>query len=338
MFITSFHYFRGIAILFIIAAHVHVGNVEIDNPIFTNLLSGSTALFVFISGYLFQHLQKGVFNYPLYLKRKFNFVILPYLICSTPALINITLSGNFHPLLGDVTTVEGSLINIATGRHITAYWYVPFALLLFISAPVIIHFTSLTNKSQLTILLILSLLSILAHRPIGGLNPFHSFIYHIPFYLFGIYCVVHRDLIYKIRKYNYLFLFSTILLAYVQGNVIGIIGSSHKDLFVFSGFDLLYIQKILLILFFITSINSLENFNIKPLSFLAKISFSLYFIHGYVLILLTRVSIDNTLLSYGLSDGSATFIKFVLVVAISSLLSICIIKTLGKRSRYFIGS
>jgi peptidoglycan/LPS O-acetylase OafA/YrhL len=338
MFITSFHYFRGIAILFIIAAHVHVGNVEINNPVFTNLLSGSTALFVFISGYLFQHLKKGEFNYPSYLSRKFKFVILPYLICSTPALINIALSGSFHPLLGDVTTVQGSLINILTGRHITAYWYVPFALLLFLSAPIIIHFSSLKNSTQLTILFILSIFAILAHRPIGGLNPFHSFIYYIPFYLFGIYCVVNRNLIERTKPYNIIFLFSTILLAYIQGNIFGDIGSSHKNLFVFSGLDLNYIQKVLLLLFFITSINSLENFNIKPLSFLAKISFSLYFIHGYVLILLTRLSIDDRLLTFGFNDLTATLIKFILVVMISSLLSICIIKTLGKRSRYFIGS
>lgn len=249
MFITSFHYFRGISILFIIAAHVHVGNVEINNPVFTNLLSGSTALFVFISGYLFQHLQNDNFNYSSYLNRKFKFVISPYLICSAPAIVSIALSGDFHPLLGDVSTVEGSLINILTGRHITAYWYIPFSLLLFISAPIIIPFASLKNKTQLSILCILSVFAILAHRPIGGLNPFHSFIYHIPFYLLGIYSVVNRALIEKTKHCNMLFLLLTVLLAYIQGNIFGDIGSSHKDLFVFSGIDLIYIQKILLLLF-----------------------------------------------------------------------------------------
>lgn len=338
MFITSFHYFRGLAILIIIAGHVHVGNIEINNPVFTNLVSGSSALFIFISGYLFQHLQKGDFNYSLYLNRKFKYVILPYLICSTPAIISIAMSGKFHPLLGDVTTVEGSLINLLTGRHVTAYWYVPFAALIFISAPIIVHFSSLKNKIQLSILCSLSILAIYAHRPIGGLNPFHSFIYYIPFYLFGIYSVVNRDLIQKIKSYNIVFLFVTILLAYIQGNVVGYIGSSHKDLFTFSGVDIMYLQKVALLLFVITSLDLLENKNVKPLSFFANISFSLYFIHGYVLVLLTRLSINDKLLSYGLSDVTATLIKFTLVVAISSLLSTCIIKILGKRSRYFIGS
>ncbi len=338
MFITSFHYFRGFAILIIIAGHVHVGNSEVDYPIFTNLVSGSTALFVFISGYLFQYLQKGVFNYPLYLTRKFKYVILPYLICSTPAIINIAISGDFHPLLGDVTTIEGSVINLLTGRHVTAYWYVPFAALLFMSAPIIVKFSLLKHSMQLSILFIFSIIAIYAHRPIGGLNPFHSFLYYIPFYLFGIYAVANRNSIEKIKKYKGIFLIITALLAYIQVGYTGIIGSSHKDLFTFSGIDIMYLQKVFLLLFVITSLELLENKNVKPLSFFANISFSLYFIHGYVLILLARLSINDILLNYGLNNAIAMFIKFTLVVAISSLLSVCIIKLLGKRSRYFIGS
>ncbi|CAM2912153.1 acyltransferase family protein [Moritella viscosa] len=338
MFITSFHYFRGFAILIIIAGHVHVGNSEVDFPIFTNLVSGSTALFVFISGYLFQHLQKGVFNYPLYLNKKLKYVILPYLICSTPAIINIAMTGNFHPLLGNVTTIEGSVINIFTGRHVTAYWYVPFAALLFISAPIIVKFSLLKHNMQLLILFTFSIIAIYAHRPIGGLNPFHSFIYYIPFYLFGIYAVVNRDSIEKIKKYNVIFLIITLLLAYIQIRLMGIIGSSHKDLFTFSGIDIMYLQKVSLLLFVMTSLDLIESKNVKPLSFFANISFSLYFIHGYVLILLARLSINDTLLNYGFNESGAMLIKFTLVVAISSLLSISIIKLLGKRSRYFIGS
>jgi len=338
MFITSFHYFRGFAILIIIAGHVHVGSSEVDYPVFTNLVSGSTALFVFISGYLFQYLQKGVFNYPLYLTRKFKYVILPYLVCSTPAIINIAMSGNFHPLLGDVTTIEGSVINLLTGRHVTAYWYVPFAALLFMSAPIIVKFSLLKHSMQLLILFIFSIIAIYAHRPIGGLNPFHSFLYYIPFYLFGIYAVVNRDSIEKLKKYKVFFFITMALLAYIQVSFTGVIGSSHKDLFTFSGIDIMYLQKVFLLLFVITSLDLLEDKNIKPLSFFANISFSLYFIHGYVLILLARLSINDTLLNYGLNEAVAMFIKFILVVAISSLISACIIKTLGKRSRYFIGS
>lgn len=338
MFNNSFHHFRGIAILIIVAAHVHVGSVEVDNPIFTNLVSGSTALFVFISGYLFQYLQKGEFNYTSYLNKKFKYVILPYFICSAPAIINIAISGNFHPLLGEVSTIEGSTINLLTGRHVTAYWYVPFAALLFISAPVIVQFAKFNHRSQLAILCLLSIFAIYAHRPIGGLNPFHSYIYYIPFYLLGIYCVVNQHLIIKMKKYNMLFLATTIFLAYIQGKWIGEIGSSHKDLFTFSGVDIMYIQKIALLLFCITSLEALENIKAKPLSFFANISFSLYFIHGYVLVILTRLSVNERLLALGLSDMTATLIKFTLVVSISSLLSFSIIKILGKRSRYFIGS
>ena len=338
MFVTSFHYLRGIAILTIVAAHVHIGQGNSDYPIITNLIAGSTALFVFISGYLFQYLKNEQFDYRHYLQRKFKFVIAPYLICSVPALIYIVATGNFHPLLGDVSDVRGSLLNIVTGRHVTAYWYIPFAMLLFLSAPLAIYFSNIRLEKQLLIMVVLAIIASFAHRSVGGLNAIHSFIYYYPLYLFGIFAAANPAIIMQLRKYSLLFLFTSLALAYYQGVIEGIQGSKHKALFEYAGIDLMFLQKVFLLLFIMTSIHHLSRWQIKPLSFFANISFGLFFIHGYVLMVLQRVSINDLLLNYGFSAETALLIKFTLVVMISSLIAVVIMKLLGKNSRYVIGS
>ena len=80
--------FRGLAILLIIMGHTmqfgeanswaHIINCEI--------ICGGTALFIFISGFLFQHLS-AKFEYRNYLSKKWTNVVAPYLITSIPGII-----------------------------------------------------------------------------------------------------------------------------------------------------------------------------------------------------------------------------------------------------------
>lgn len=82
--------FRGIAILLIILAHsLSVVNSYDDKNYITNilslLLSNSTIFFIVLAGYFFSALSQN-FNYLSFLKNKFNFVILPYIFISIPAI------------------------------------------------------------------------------------------------------------------------------------------------------------------------------------------------------------------------------------------------------------
>lgn len=337
MFMNSFQYFRGVAILAIVAGHVYVGELSADLPTITNLIAGSTALFVFISGYLFQYLITENFSYFDYLNTKFKFVITPYIVCSLPAVIYIAVRGSFHPLLGDVDAVTGSIYNLFTGRHVTAYWYIPFAVLLFLCAPAAVYFSRLKNSRQLIILVLLSIISVLSHRPIGGLNPFHALVFYMPIYLFGIYCAVNPKQIHNLKKYNLMFLLSAVLLAYYQGEVLGHLGSYHKALFQYSGIDLIYIQKVFFLLFIMTSLHHLDKKRIIFLGFFVKVSFPIYFIHGYVIVLLDKLLLNEMLLAHGFNNINATLVKFALVIVISSILAISVKIGLGNRSRYVIG-
>ena len=63
--------FRGLAILLIVAGHTMQFGTKgtwINDTAF-EILTGGTALFIFISGFLFQHLSDK-FEYKIYLKKK----------------------------------------------------------------------------------------------------------------------------------------------------------------------------------------------------------------------------------------------------------------------------
>ena len=90
-FLSYIHSFRAIAIIAVVGTHVlgdiaWGGNSVIFQRIITTLVQNATILFVFISGFLFQH-TVGHFRYGEYLIRKLKNIIIPYLIVSIPDTI-----------------------------------------------------------------------------------------------------------------------------------------------------------------------------------------------------------------------------------------------------------
>ena len=93
MFVAHVHNFRGLAISLIVAVHCLSIFDWSASPGLERwlkiLLLNATVFFLFIAGYLFQHLSAR-FHYPSYLQTKFRNVVLPYLVVSIPALILFT--------------------------------------------------------------------------------------------------------------------------------------------------------------------------------------------------------------------------------------------------------
>ena len=90
---TQLHYintFRAMAIYFIVAVHaLHVfswPDGSLSKQFLDVLLNNGSIFFIFISGYLFQHLSVN-FKASKYYLSKLKNVVLPYLIISTPAII-----------------------------------------------------------------------------------------------------------------------------------------------------------------------------------------------------------------------------------------------------------
>ncbi len=76
-FLPYLHNFRGIAILYIVAFHCWSsfgwGSHDLEKQVWNSLIVYGTVLFVFIAGFLFQHLSGRAnrsFSFSVYLKKK----------------------------------------------------------------------------------------------------------------------------------------------------------------------------------------------------------------------------------------------------------------------------
>ena len=96
MRLVAFDYFRGVAILFIVAGHSY-GPWVIDSfgeRVLANIISGGSTLFVFISGFFFHFVFYEKFNFREFLKKKAKYVFLPYLTLSVIGIVYYMLQLN----------------------------------------------------------------------------------------------------------------------------------------------------------------------------------------------------------------------------------------------------
>ncbi len=201
MRLNYFDYFRAIAILLIVASHSYdAWHIDtIPEKIIANLISGGTGLFVFISGFFFHHIFLPKFRYREFLIKKTKNVLLPYIILSSIGFLVIVIRlGRPHPALaGDLSSFGSSLTwylkFLWTGRILTAYWYIPFIMIIFGLSPIFIKYINASRKMQIFIFLLLFAISGLVHRPNFNLSPIHSLVYFVPMYLLGMFFSINRE-------------------------------------------------------------------------------------------------------------------------------------------------
>jgi PAS domain S-box-containing protein len=275
-FLNYVHNFRGIAIMFILAGHCLAGLNWEDNSFIGTLLSlffvNGTVLFVFVAGFLFQHLSSR-FSYIIYLKKKLKNVILPYLIYSAPIILvyisKIKTTGPWviDEAFYDQSTLTQILIFYGTGAHLLAYWFIPMITLYYLIAPVLIRLDK--DARIYSILPLFILISVLVER---SPNILVVFLHFFSVYLFGMCFSHYRDkFLSTTAKYWYLFLLSAIILTLV-------------DLHYFPArryFNV--IQKLLFSCLFMYLFFRYDHVIKKRFSLLADLSFALYFLHPYVL-------------------------------------------------------
>lgn len=297
MFLHSFNYFRGIAILIIVAGHcLYMSGWEIDSVAdkwLANLVLGGTTLFVFISGFLFHHIYAARFTYRKFMATKIKNVLTPYLVLSGPlVLYSVLIKGGgpyaeyiFPPQSrGLADAVQAIIFYLWTGRILEAYWYIPFIMVVFAGSPLVLCFIRLRPTARFLLVGGLFIIALFVQRPVLNLSVLQSVVYFLPVYLFGILVSLHRETVYQYLTGRELHLLLVIvLLALVQAVYYPSFGNLHKQPWVLSLPDLLLVQKILLCLFFTVLLNRLENKTIPFLGTLASASFAIYFIHPYLL-------------------------------------------------------
>jgi probable poly-beta-1,6-N-acetyl-D-glucosamine export protein len=338
-----FDYFRAFSILFIILGHCYNAwnRDQTWEKTLVNLISGDTALFVFISGFFFHHVYFPKYHYTTFIKNKSKVVFMPYFILSLlyiswyyfnhgEIVMSTVLHDYISPQLNNTWLI---ITNLLTGRTLWAYWYIPFIMLVFLLSPVFIRFIHLTLTTKMVITTILLMVSIFVQRPAWELNPLHSLIYYVPYYLLGIIYSMERDKINPWLEGKALWLlFITIAIATIM-HLLGQTDNAGKaSIFAWHGVDYMVFQKLSLIPLMLAFTLALQKYDIPFLKTLANMSFALYFLHQWSLSFMR----DLGMMDFEHGFGGVLMI-FTGVMLFTYLLARIIKLILNRTSRYVIG-
>jgi probable poly-beta-1,6-N-acetyl-D-glucosamine export protein len=349
MFLNSFNYFRGIAILCIVAGHTYwVARWNTDQTwerFIANLITGGTLLFVFISGFLFHHVFYPRFQYGSFLKKKVQNVWVPYLILSSLPILYILMKQfgpfdyyyfNKGPGLWN-QYFKPALLYVWTGNAVPPFWYIPFIMITFLMSPLHKKYIEAAWKTQTLVLLVLIAVSMLLHRPVQNLSPLHAVGYYSSGYFLGIYCSIYREHIYRILKGKewVLLIFITGLAAF-QAWKFPHISLFAKPAFKWGFPDIQYLQKVILCFFFMVFLHRFENVRITVLNKVAEASFAIYFLHSFI-IESTGMAIRKNGLTF--SGNMFTWIIFTVAVVYVTYIAAWLVKRSIRngKSRYIIG-
>lgn len=350
--------FRGLAILLIVAGHtMQFGTTgSLTEKITVEVFTGGTALFIFISGFLFQHLS-AKYEFKNYISKKWTNVILPYFWTAIPGILFCFFFpikyGNSFDGLNPLLQIP---MMLSVGRiHNTPAWFILMIVLFFFSSWTLLK---LEKKGWLyKIMPIMFLITILIPRVDVDYNStlglthsakyftflkyvFMGFVHFFSMYVFGMYCSANKNIIDKFWNCRWIYIILMILTA---------------GLNVYSGMNNGYsngtISKIFLTIIVLAYLKHYDEWLIsnkklnKCLDVVAKYSFGIFFIHWYVFFLYNLMfNLPNVLpiINNNLFTFVLVFIRF-LIVTVGSLFILWFIKNLilkinfDSNTRKFIG-
>jgi surface polysaccharide O-acyltransferase-like enzyme len=300
-------------------------------------------LFVFIAGFLFQHLTHQQYNFGKYITQKSKYVVLPYLIISIPIIIFRLIDGASELPLGerfdDHSAPYKIVYYLVTGMHMAPFWFMPMIFLIYLSSP-LLH--ALDNERFYRLVFpLLFLVGMFTYRPVNNANPLLSYLHFIPIYLTGMWTSYNKEKILNLGNKLFLplvFFYITITTLEVTGIItltkrlsFEQVWSEGLVLFNVYVFKAVVLCFVLLFLFY-----KLGDRKITWLHVLGEYSFGIYFIH-YYFISLFRAIVE--MMNFDFRLTTITFLGFYLMVILSSILTVYLIKKLtNSSSRYLIGS
>lgn len=348
MRLIAFDYFRGIAILFIVARHTTSGWTINSFPeaVLINLISGGTFMFVFISGFFFHHIYYEKFCFRRYITKKAKYIFLPYLILSLAWFFYFIFSSKSLPYadaLG-IYTIDSSInytkalaMYLWTGRITIAYWFIPFVITMFIISPFFIRYIKLSTVYRMSILITWLIISAtIIHRPSSNLAPLQSVLFYTPIYLLGINISIHNVAVIEFLKGKEIVIGLVVILLAIIQTWLQWNGISRDNIMLFNNrFDFIVFQKIVMCFFFLSVFQKYKDRRIPFLKLLASASFAIFFIHPGVIMMFTETGI---LLFMTPLPGFVIFVVTCLLTVLVSLLFSYIVKLILKeKSRYVIG-
>ncbi|MBB6671706.1 acyltransferase family protein [Cohnella nanjingensis] len=333
MFLNYINNFRGLAILFILVGHGFIIFYPYLDPLtssfMTSLFENGTVLFLFISGFLFQHLS-AKYQYKKYMLSKINNVILPYIIISIPAIIyQMIWSPTFkeHFIYRFPKMIQVLYLYI-TGYHLVPFWFLPVISLFYLISPLLIKLDKWKYfYYMLPIFIIISTIV-----PKNFTNVLQSFVNLFSIYVLGMFVSHHK------KKLIPLIQSKVILLTLL--NVILIILST---LFLFmdlgDGRFLTMWNKIVLCFVILGYFSKYDYAINTKFKYMANVSFGLYFVHYYFQMALGKI-VDKFIILNDLNQITLllTCTLFTLLLISLSVLAIFIIKKIfSVHSRKIVG-
>ena len=351
MVLNSINYFRGAAILFIVAGHCLDMTFQQRNSLVAkfilNIMQGGTPFFVFISGFLFYHVFYEKFNYRNFMISKIKNVLFPYVVLSIMPVcyfVFIRKTGPYHEYIfspGQGVYLEylrPFCMYFLTGRTFVAYWYIPFIMVIFALSPVFVRYVKLPSYFRIILLLLCYCIAMIIHRPLDNISVLQSVVYFVPVYLLGITASMYKEQIYRYATgKEFYMLLSALLLVLIQVVFYETYANFHKNPFEVTVLDINIIQKSIFCLFLMVLLNRFENKSIPYLKKLAAASFAIYFLHPPVLLCMEKFVNYLSLHHYSLTEHVIVLGCLPIVLFISIELAILTKRTFRSYSRLVVG-
>jgi peptidoglycan/LPS O-acetylase OafA/YrhL len=322
------HNFRGLAIAFIVATHCISAFDWSQAPqlefVLKRLMANGTVFFVFIAGYLFEHLALR-YRPSSYLAARGKFVLLPYLCVSALPIAIIIWNGSrpgLAPEIFQLPSWQQVLYLVTTGAHVAPFWFIPTIAIFYLASP-LLHRVFRPDRSfaLLPLLLVLSMLV-----PRGLYHPLQSFVHFLSIWVLGMACCRFRAQLdpWLDRRIGVLVLFVVVMMA--------------LDLYAAEGSHSSYslLGKVALSVLLLVLLRHAGPVADRSLALMGSMSFGIFFLHSY---LITAAKFIVQRLSGGLpAGGIGGFLLAVLLACLASAgLARLIQRALGARSRFLIG-
>ena len=348
-FLNYIHSFRGLAILLILFGHAMVaafigakGSFDDSHPLLIVsevFYHDSTLYFALISGILFSRVLKKR-GYRRFYKSKVKNIILPYIFISVvfTLLKNKFNTGILDGIWGFTKTIFENLIY---GKANFVLWYIPVLIFLYLTTPLLDYLSDKQPVKKGLYVIIILLPLVVSRVPIDLEYSLHlpTMIYFTGAYALGIY--LGKDLEYGFKQIavfkTYIIIvavLSTLVLFYLYINNLNLVGSVSLKESVF------YIQKIAFALLIMLFLKNKLNRPLRSLNGVARDSFSIYFLHGYILyaslplfkfiLNITEIAPLNIIIT------TAVLIVYTLVVC--RFIIWVFKRVFGKKSRVLIGA
>jgi surface polysaccharide O-acyltransferase-like enzyme len=348
MHLNSFDYFRGLAIIFIVAGHssAYWAMESFYEKVFANLMTGGTTFFVFISGFFFHHVFYPKFQYKQFILKKVNYVLLPYTLLTIAGMVCFVFYLDRPPyaevFITDQPNTWHQTIKLGiqywwTGSILNAYWYIPFIMIIFALSPLFIKQIQLPVKVQVGLFIFLLCVCALVHRPSHNLSPLHSVIYFMPVYMLGIICSIEKVRVFKfLAGKSFILGLCIVLMSAAQILIYNNYGNFHKEtLFSYEGIDMIIFQKILMCFFLLSVTQKIGTKELPFLKYIASASFAIYFLHPWILYLFDYLSVFKY---FNFLPGVLGFaVTGPIVIAISLAIAEIFKWVIPNKSRFVIG-